>query len=502
MKHILYLILVVFLFTGFSGSNLFSQSYTDSVSYRSVTRLNISLQANSYNDLNINNTVGKELLNSGQTITPELGVSLSQDIWKNWGVSFGGAATVIPLNTNFNFDLKKYSPYFEESLSTYFSDYWYFIADYMLNFGAFKTFYWKNDYSFNIEAGVKLNRIWPYGITSGLSVVNNADETKRIFDFRIESPTSDWMTKYSYYGKFGLLKHTRRNLNHWTLSLVYQYSPAIIGKGHYEFSNLHEPNEGEVELGLNYLGVEFLYAFNLLKKTDLSPDKGFSRTHYELNKENNPEFRLNAAEFDTLPFNSLYLKGGLGLNRYNKLDMDKNDILRSKNTYSPSFALDIAYSLKNNWVINSGVEFKQLPTKVYFYETIGQVNDINKDNIYSIPVAIQKLFYKKKLWFWNLYGGLMYSRIKELWFGGGSDEFSYKVGNESLWKNTFGIFLKGGLFKKMKNERFMEFNFVAHYSPFDVKEGYFETKNQKGDITLGLNYIGLELVYGFQLWDF
>lgn len=477
-----------------SGNSLFSQNFTDSISYKSATRLNVFLQANSYNDLEINNTAGKELLNSGQTLTPELGVSLSQNLWNNWGISFGGSATVIPFNVNFNFDLKKHSPLYDESYFPHFYDYVYFIADYTLHAGVFKTIHWKENYSFYFETGAKLNRIWPYKINVWV---------KNVFGLYLISPSQDWMTHYSYYGKFGLLRHNKRNLNHWSLSLVYQYSPDVIGSGEYEFTNLYEPSRGEIELGLNYLGLEFLYAFNMVKKTALPTEKSFSKTYYDLNEKT--ALQARAAEHDTIDDKSLYLKasvGGLGFNKI-KIAQPEMPYFYSDYAYSPLFSVGVAYSLKNNWILNGGVEYKQHATKL-----IKKVDFINvivedRDNVFSVPISIQKLFYRKNLWFWSVYGGLTYNRIKNRGGYTGNLDRSNYVENDigKQWGNTVGIFVKGGLFKKMKNEQFMEFNLVAHYTPFKIEDISYKTDIREGTYTVGLNYIGVELLYGFRLWD-
>lgn len=82
-----------------------------------------------------------------------------------------------------------------------------------------------------------------------------------------------------------------------------------------------------------------------------------------------------------------------------------------------------------------------------------------------------------------------------------TDDPVYLEEDKQQWKNTIGMFFKGGLFKKMKNEQFMEFNFVAHYAPFKMEDIYYKTDQKEGTYAVGLNYIGLELVYGFQLWN-
>lgn len=122
----------------------------------------------------------------------------------------------------------------------------------------------KNKVEANLEAGIKLNlkEKFPYGLQSR-SVVQLSDHTEaEYFGYDFESNGKKIFV--SYLLKVGLTKDNTRG-NIFNLNVVYNFSPAIIGRGEYEFSNLGFESFGTMKQNANYFGLEIGYGIGLKK---------------------------------------------------------------------------------------------------------------------------------------------------------------------------------------------------------------------------------------------
>ena len=246
--------------------------------YQPKTQLMLHANLNLNNKLAIN-TNGANWLNSKNVIGGNVGFGVSQLLFDNFSIVIGGDITLIGYNTNYDFLSKIQNSQItdEEWISTQ-NDYHFYTA-WNYGFSYYLSKKILND-KFNPIAsfGFKKNKILTYSISVGERVSASVnDPGVRIFQQELIFNNSNVESSsfISYYIKLGLLKKQTK-FNTMQFNFVYHYSPDNIGEGTFLFSNLDRESSGTLELGANYLGVEFNYGFTFFKPKRLKIKEGLN----------------------------------------------------------------------------------------------------------------------------------------------------------------------------------------------------------------------------------
>ena len=177
--------------------------------------------------------------------------------------------TLIGHNFNYDFSSPVQHPEIDDvdqDLNNY--DYNSFTSLYLGFSYYFNNIINKVNYKPIVSIGIKHNRMLTYIISGGSSYyVNENEPSVRIFDSRITDPDDSSepdFNFFSYYLKMGILKQQEK-FNTMQLNFIYHFTNDKIGKGTYKFSNLAQESSGNLELGANYLGIEFIYGFTFFK---------------------------------------------------------------------------------------------------------------------------------------------------------------------------------------------------------------------------------------------
>lgn len=120
----------------------------------------------------------------------------------------------------------------------------------------------------SLVGGGSINYIHPfistYNSTYSLDLINPFLNEKKVFKSTISNEYQKWFL--SYFIKFGLIKQLKKSASTFEINLKINYTPRLIGKGTYKFSNIPEESYGDVGLRLNYIGIEFVYGMTLSKR--------------------------------------------------------------------------------------------------------------------------------------------------------------------------------------------------------------------------------------------
>jgi hypothetical protein len=239
--------------------------------HRPANQIRFSITPSLYNKLSIVNS-GESLFKSSPGLGGEAMISYSQFLSKGFRLNGGVGLSVIPYNYSYNFPVPEGSIFFDDPnrppvFTTYGINPHQEQIVYTLPFSLQKTFALSknNNMHLNVEAGLKINlkEAYPYKFGHTSSTHISDDEVAQFFAFGMLSDQQ--RTFVSYVFKAGLLTYNSRN-NSYHCNLVFQYSPAVIGYGYYEFYGMGFVNYGTVEQHVNYLGLEISYGLTIEKK--------------------------------------------------------------------------------------------------------------------------------------------------------------------------------------------------------------------------------------------
>lgn len=213
------------------------------------------------------------LLHSRPTFSGEASLSYYHHIGKNFGVNIGGAWSIIPYNLNYRF----YAP-FPQVTSQYPHDYHhyeYFIHSLSIPISLQKIFPLGNKFFYSVEAGVRFTRIHPFEIIGGAGYYIDSTTSYELFSAILDNVAFDYPLNYmGYIFKTGLVKMTKET-NTFHLNLTAHYCPQKIGGGWYRFYNLPYESYGTIEMGMNYIGLEFAYGLTASKR--LAPNNKINK---------------------------------------------------------------------------------------------------------------------------------------------------------------------------------------------------------------------------------
>jgi len=371
----------------------------------------------------------------------------------------------------------------------------------------------------NYSMGIAMNYIVAYEY--GGNLVSVCDEEwgncEDIFDLYITNEKP--LIVPSILGKLGFFKITKRGGYSYGINLIGNYSPIPVGKGNYAFNNINQESYGNVELRLNYIGLELVQGITLKKDNSISlyeKDKLFILIHDSLEAKTQLKFSIMP-----MVFGGMKVKPEAG-----------EKILESRPSKSIAGGVSYYQKLNDNLGLNIGVQIGGVSE----HQRVNMLNYPNPDNknkhSYSwsnyltthyigIPTSLQMTLKEKKLY--SIIGEVGFSSMyikpyrsigSSTWSYGefGSDiselDSSYLgVDIKSTSKFAFGVFSKVGIVKKTQNSgSSIETNLVVHYSPTTIAEGeysftseatkFFKEGRGNGTISHSINYIGLELVYG------
>ncbi|MBI4647053.1 MAG: hypothetical protein HY738_10810 [Bacteroidia bacterium] len=257
---------------------LFGQADTTQFILIPNNQIKFTLAPVIYNNLNFQHK-GKKVLKSLNTFSGVIGMGYDNRIGNTWGVNLDAEMSVIPRNLLIPYDI-----IFDSTTNTaqlgrkflWLNDFFYQHFIYIFSVSLEKLFIKDHKTFYSIQAGAKLNRLvaHPYEESVGMIL----EDTTRFFDYYMENYYQ--RNFFSYFLKFGLikvnqakkiyiqneLKRSSRGGNTMQVNLVINYSPYKIGKGWYRFYNLPFESYGTVNLGLNYLGLEFSYGLTLTER--------------------------------------------------------------------------------------------------------------------------------------------------------------------------------------------------------------------------------------------
>lgn len=239
----LLLTLIVFL----AAQELNAQNNTKNNSFSD--RIVISISTFYYNGLEVNNT-GDELLNSKPGIGFEAGAVYSKVITNDFYISAGVVASIYPAPFEYQVG----------TIKSYDDDYMPVLLNLPVSGGKLVNL--TSNWFANVEAGFKLNYILQYPFEKSFKISSGTGDDEQLeLDFSFNN--IDKKLFISYFAKLGIV-NLKSSGNSVGFNFVFNYSPAIIGKGEYKFYN--QPNEsyGTIEMGLNYIGIEFVYGFGVI----------------------------------------------------------------------------------------------------------------------------------------------------------------------------------------------------------------------------------------------
>lgn len=216
----------------------------------------LELGASVVNKLNLNN-YGKDLLKSKFSVAPSVNIGYSRYIIKNFGINVNVGIQIIPFNTSFNFEVTEDHPLKgNHDLNEYF----YTIGLSNMNLLVFKDLLVKPNLKVAFSAGIQRNILYSYEASLDYyHGFTDNDITLHTYHFEIEDTGT--YKFFSYIVQCGVNRKYGKH-HHVFGSLRFHYYPDIIGKGYYQFYNYPWESCGTVELGMNYLGIQFGYGFS------------------------------------------------------------------------------------------------------------------------------------------------------------------------------------------------------------------------------------------------
>jgi len=250
---------------------VYSQNSEIQTGFFASKQIKFSLTPVLYDNLKLTYDEAK-LLKSRPCFSAEVTISYYQYIAKGFGINMGAGIGLAPFNFKYDFEYPPgtvFDPnsYFDLNSYTYVDEIWVFPLSVQKMFSAKK-----GNLFYNIEAGIKLNRIiaYPYVISIQADYMINDTVDARLFYFEIEDTGKQNL--FSYFLKFGIIKPTKKQ-NTLGCNLVLHYCPQLIGKGWYKFYNLSYDSHGSVEQNINYIGIEFIYGLTLMKSKNIQKQK-------------------------------------------------------------------------------------------------------------------------------------------------------------------------------------------------------------------------------------
>ena len=240
----------------------------DKLDYQPKTQLLLHTSLNLNNKLAIN-TNGTNLLNSKNAIGFNIGFGVSQLLFDNFSIIIGGDYTLIGTSMNYNFlagvqrnqrteeVLFRLSQKASQNYTSWRLGFSYYLSEKILN----------DKFNPIVTVGFKRNSMISYFSALGTGLSVSGDEPLNIFHSELSKVSGVNYENFnfiSYYLKLGLLKKQTK-FNTMQFNFVYHYSPDNIGEGTFLFSNIDRESSGTLELGVNYLGVEFNYGFTFFK---------------------------------------------------------------------------------------------------------------------------------------------------------------------------------------------------------------------------------------------
>jgi hypothetical protein len=211
---------------------------------------------------------GEKILKSKVTFSGEATILYHKNIKNNFAINIGIGLGLVPYNIHYFFKAPSNSifqtgPYkkFYEYLDDNHYDYVQFI--WVLPLSAQKIIkYNKNNY-YNLEGGIKLNRViaYPYEITTDNIYVID-DTTEALLFSSYLTDTQKYILSYFFNVGIG---HITKKRNIFQINAVLHFSFTKIGIGYYEFQNLPYESKGQIGWNINYIGLEFVYGLSLFK---------------------------------------------------------------------------------------------------------------------------------------------------------------------------------------------------------------------------------------------
>jgi len=217
-----------------------------------------------------------QILKSKPTISFEAGIGVKQRIWDNLSIIVDAGYNIIPYQFQFvfNANIEHIEGDLHEHKTTEFYQGLYVIPV-SLQFETLKN----KKLNYFAELGAKINIInwFPFRGRDGMSYYlgdlippdNNGNQDLNVFEMIMENETQ--RVFISYFAKIGLLFKTKKT-HTFNLSLVANYCPKPVYTGDYKFENVPFESYGDVSLGLNYIGLEFVYGLSVWK-VDFLPRK-------------------------------------------------------------------------------------------------------------------------------------------------------------------------------------------------------------------------------------
>lgn len=202
--------------------------------------------------------------------------------------------------------------------------------------------------------------------------------------------------------------------------------------------------------------------------------------------------------------------------------------LKAKPNIGIEIGVGLSERLNNKFSINVGAGLGVIPESFYydfkapttsiFYNSSYESNSLNTDYKayyhfnYVFPLSIEYSIFQKKNLDFHVDAGIKLNNIVAHPFltsytdnytidtlKTGYDAFSLKTYSASK-KNILSYTLKFGITKQTKKANTLNAAIVLNYSPKKLAKGFYEYYNlgyeSKGNVSLGINYVGLELSYG------
>jgi len=209
----------------------------------------------------------QEILQSNLSPSYDFGIEYYHHIKNNIGVNIGLHWGQIPEHYKFEVIVPEFYNLYERKMYTNSRD---FISQFIyipLSIDK-KIQLQKKETFMSLSGGISINYIHPfistYTATYSLDSTNSFLNGKEFFKSIISNEYQKWFL--SYFVKVGISRQFKKSASTFEVNLKINYTPRLIGKGTYEFSNINEESYGNVGLRLNYIGIEFVYGLTLSKK--------------------------------------------------------------------------------------------------------------------------------------------------------------------------------------------------------------------------------------------
>lgn len=225
---------------------------------------------------------------------------------------------------------------------------------------------------------------------------------------------------------------------------------------------------------------------------------------------------------------------------YNRLELRQQageQLLHSRNTFSGIAGLGYYKQIKDTWGINLMAELTVVPQNIRVPYSIqfdttsntaslkdskfADLNDYSYIHfMYMYSASLEKIIIRSARACYSIEAGVTYNRLSafpyETSFHTGVyinnstsyDIFDFRLSNYDQ-RHLISYFAKAGVLKFVKKKadpdrsNTLQLNIIGSYSPQSIGKGWYRFYNfdfeNYGTAELGLNYIGLELVYGITL---